>query len=282
MYHIIMIRFVCDKKNTLIKAITSYSPNISYAECNKLLRKKDIKVNNKRVNSNVDINIGDEIVVYNKIVKLNIEKCYEDENLLIVNKPILIEVSNDKGNSLFDEIKKEYPNIIPCNRLDMNTMGLVIFAKNQDVFKEIKQAFDDKKITKVYIAKVFGTPKKYAVLNDFLFKDSDKKMCYIENKKTNKNEEIRTEYKLINSEGEISTLEVKIHGGKTHQIRCHLSYYKLPIVGDNKYGDINKNKQYKLSRQQLFAVGIIFDIDCGMLKYLNGKRVELKEPISNL
>lgn len=277
MYNVTMIKFVCDKKTSLIKAITTYSPSISYAECNKLLRKKDIKVNNIRVSSNIDINIGDEIVVYNKVVKIDIEKCYEDENLLIVNKPILIEVINDKGNSLYDEIKNEYSNIIPCNRLDMNTSGLVIFAKNQETFKEIKQAFDDKKITKLYIAKVFGSPKKHAVLKDFLFKDSDKKMCYIEDKKTIKNQEIQTEYNLLSKEGEVSTIEVKIHGGKTHQIRCHLAHYKLPIVGDNKYGDANKNKQYGITRQQLFAIGIIFNINNGKLSYLNGKHIKLKE-----
>ena len=272
-----MIKFINNKQNGLIKAIMDYQPTISFAECNKLLRKKDIKVNGKRTSKNIVVDVGDEIVVYNKGTAIDIPICYEDDNLLIVNKPILLEVKNNKGNSLCDLLSKSYKGLIPCNRLDMNTNGLVIFAKNQVSFEAVKQAFDDKKITKVYLTKVFGVPQKHAVLKDYIFKNTSKEMCYIEKNKTSKNYFVQTEYNLISQEEGYSTLQVIIHGGKTHQIRCHLAYYGLSIVGDNKYGDVEKNKKYGYSRQQLTAQKLIFNTDSGFLKYMNNKIIELKK-----
>ena len=154
----------------------------------KALRKKDIRINDVKVNDNVVVHSGDIIKVYitddilfgNKPnVSTSIEKVYEDDNIIIVNKPAGIEVTGD--NSLTSNLSEMYGfSIMPCHRLDRNTTGLTVFAKNEEALNVLFDKFKKHEIEKHYICRVYSIPReKHKILNAFLFKDNKKSMVYI-------------------------------------------------------------------------------------------------------
>lgn len=279
-----------DDKN-LITYLTSKFPNLNVNAVYKALRKKDIKINNKRISENVKLSYGDEILVYitdeilfgeNK--KIDIPITYEDENIVIFNKPANIEV---EGNNSIEEIMKEkYSFLKPCHRIDRNTIGLVVFAKNENALHIIENLFKEKNIEKHYIACCYGIPKfnektEYA----YLFKDSKKSLVYITNDPKKGASKIQTSYKVIskNIEKKLSLLDITLHTGKTHQIRAHLAFLGLPILGDGKYGSYEINKKFGVKYQALCSYTITFHIsDNNILSYLNNVEIKLKKiPFTN-
>ncbi len=220
----LMNEFPCLTQNTFYKA----------------LRKKDIRVNNIKVNENVSIHTGDIIKVYILDEFLfgnreNIPIVYEDENILILNKPKGIEVTGE--NSLEETLSKMHNNIYPCHRLDRNTNGLVIFAKSTAALDILLEKFKSQEITKFYICKVVGVlVKKHDILKDYLFKDSKKSMVYISKDTKPGYRPIITEYTVLEEDKieNYSILEVRLHTGRTHQIRAHLAFIGHPIIGDRK------------------------------------------------
>ena len=210
----------------------------------KALRKKDIRINNIKVNENCTIYAGDEITVFIKDEFLyktfDLEIVYEDENILVINKPVGIEVvSNNKDEITLTKIlldkfsSLDFP--APCHRLDRNTYGLVLFAKNKVALDILLNKFKNNEIEKHYRCKVFGIPLvKEKTLNAFLFKDSKKSMVYISDEPKKGYQKIITSYKVLseNSKDNTSILDVTLHTGKTHQIRAHLAYIGYPIIGD--------------------------------------------------
>lgn len=276
-----MITFKSNKNTTLLKCICEKQPQISFGVFNKLLRKKDIKVNGKRVAGNVSVVAGDLIEVYYVIPKPTIEIMYQDDNVVIVDKPINIEVVDGEGDTLQSVLCEQLNmEVYAVHRLDRNTRGLIIFAKTLQAKEELEKAFKEHYIKKYYLAEVTGAPKKEAKLKAYIFKDEKKSQCYIENQKTNSNKEIITNYRLLKSNGGVSLLEVEIPTGRTHQIRAHLAAVGLPVLGDNKYGDIDINKKYKLNRQQLKAYKLKFELPISFsLAYLNDKDIELEQRV---
>lgn len=212
----------------------------------KLLRKKDIRVNNIKVNGNSTIYAGDEITVFIKDEFLyktfDLDIVYEDENILVINKPIGIEVvSNNKNEMtlttmLLDKYSSsDFP--APCHRLDRNTYGLVLFAKNEESLKILLDKFKNNEIEKHYKCMVYGIPKiKEKTLDAFLFKDSKKSLVYILDEPKKGYQKIKTTYKVLseNLKNNTSILDVTLHTGKTHQIRAHLAHIGYPIIGDRK------------------------------------------------
>lgn len=239
-----MRKKVVDNKfnNKKLQAFLQFNFNgLSSSMFFKTLRKKDIKVNSKRINENITIFENDIIEIYldDKFLFSNFEldTIYEDDNILIVNKPSGIEVLNNLNNSLTSIVQNKYnlsDNLpYPCHRLDRNTSGLVIYAKNKEALDILNSKIENHEISKFYKCTVIGIPiKKEATLTDYLFKDSKKSTVYISSTKKQGYKKIVTSYKVIkeDTKNNLSTLEVELHTGRTHQIRAHLAHIGHPIL----------------------------------------------------
>lgn len=248
----------------------------------KALRKKDIRVNDIKINADTPVKTGDIITVYitNNLLfnKIKLPKIYEDENILIINKPAGMEVTGD--NSVTSILEKEYPFIAPCHRLDRNTTGLTLFAKNEAVLQILLSKFKNKEIEKHYLAKVYGIPsKKEETLSAYLFKDNKKSIVYISDTPKKGYVKIETSYTLLekNAKENYSLLDIELHTGKTHQIRAHLAHIGYPIIGDGKYGINEINKRFGCKTQQLcsYKLAFRFKTDASKLNYLSEKEFTL-------
>ncbi len=285
-----MIKFKVEKdQKKIVDYLKNKFKNLTNGTIFKALRNKDIRINGVKISENVPVNAGDEITLYIKdeflfgTTVLDKSKIiYDDENIVIVNKPQDVLVQGDGINIGLDKMVNDYfgtQNIVPCHRLDRNTSGLIIFAKNEMAEETISEMLKQHMIRKVYRCRVVGHPKnKKATLTAYLFKDSKTSQVIISNEKKKGYVEIVTKYEVIAYNNDsTSTLEVELVTGRTHQIRAHLAFIGYPILGDGKYGKNEVNKKFKLTRQELTAYKIIFNDAIGELEYLKGKIVKLPE-----
>ncbi len=284
-----MIKITVEKdQKQIVSYLKNKFHNLSNGTIYKALRNKDIRVNEVKISENCPIYAGDEITLYikdellygiQKLDKTNI--IYDDENIAIVFKSQDILVQGEKGEVGLEQLVNEYyetTHIVACHRLDRNTSGLVIFAKNQEAEKAISEMIQNHMIRKIYRCTVVGHPKnKKMTLKAFLFKDAKASNVIISSEKKKGYVEIITKYEVItdNQDG-TSELEVELITGRTHQIRAHLAYIGYPILGDGKYGINEVNKRFKKTKQELTAYKLIFDDAIEPIEYLKGKTVKTK------
>lgn len=268
----------------------------------KAFRKGDIRVNGKKIKEQYVLEEGDEILI--KYLKTSGEKkefvridnnfkvTYEDENILMVEKwPNLLVHSDTKGGAptltdyvlsyLYDkgdfEPEKEITfTPAPCNRLDRNTSGVVIFGKNFKYLKALNEAIRERDIEKYYMSLVQGRIKD-GIYTGYILKNEDANISKVYEHEVPNSKEIAMEVKTIQSCGTFSLIEINLLTGRSHQLRAHLASLGNPIVGDSKYGDKKLNSffvnRYGLDFQFLYAYKVIFKSDSDELKYMKNKTI---------
>lgn len=271
----------------------------------KYIRLKRVKRNGKGAKQDVRLVCGDVLQLYINdeffdaptpenaflsVFKPRLDLVYEDENLLLVNKRPGLVVHPDeteRTNTLITHIqaylyqKKEWspyrenafaPAL--CNRIDRNTGGIVIAAKNAETLRIINQKIKDREISKYYLAIVHGRMRPPAgKLEGFLLKDEAKKQVSVYAKPVPGGKSAATVYRTLETRGPLSLIECELLTGRTHQIRAQFAADGHPLLGDGKYGRARDNRQYDRSFQALYSYKISFDFttDAGLLDYLAGR-----------
>ena len=299
-----------DSGQRIDKFLTKAMPDLPKSMMYRLFRKKDIKLNGKRCEISAILSEGDVVRVYVKdevsAVKMhdlsfkqssdNLQVVYEDDNILVVFKPVGVDSHSNAASAtdtLIDRIKKylwmkgeyipeEESSFAPalCSRLDRNTAGLVTAAKNAAALREINAAIQSGSLHKIYrCVTVSAPPEREAVATAYHRKDDDRNIVRISDAPADGYREIRTGWRTIAEKNGLYLLEVTLYTGRTHQIRAHLAHLGAPLLGDGKYGDIRANKRYGAFRQQLCAYALEFGLpESSPLAYLNSRRITAPEP----
>lgn len=299
-----------DAGQRIDKFLTKKYKSLPMSMMYKLIRKKKITVNRKRIKENTILNEGDILLIFapddlfsdtpqKKHCKIGkIDVAYEDENILIVDKEsgLLVHSDTDEdSDTLIDRItaylidKCEYVpenenSFAPalCNRIDRNTEGLVIAAKNAAALREMNAIIKERLIDKVYLAAVHGViPQKSGRLSFKLEKDSKNNIVRIDSKSKNAKTAI-TDYKTIavSRDNRFSLLEIKLITGRTHQIRASFAHIGHPLLGDGKYAVNKADRDMGYKSQALCSYSLTFN-GCKkseLLGYLDGLTVTAKKP----
>ena len=271
----------------------------------KYIRLKRVKVNGKGSQRDVRLQVGDLLQLYINdeffdqprednaflaVFKPKLDIVYEDENLMLLNKrPGLLchADEHEKVNTLITHIqaylyqKKEWNprdehSFTPalCNRIDRNTGGIVMAAKNAETLRILNQKIRDREIAKYYLAIIHGkmTPPQ-GKLEGFLLKDEDKAQVKVFRKPVPGGKSAATLYKTLTVNRGLSLVECELLTGRTHQIRAQFSAAGHPLLGDGKYGRERDNKQYGRSFQALYSYKLefTFPTGAGILEYLRGR-----------
>ena len=288
----------------LDKFVVKTAPLLPTTLLYKYIRLKRIKVDGKRAEINTRLQLGSLVEMYindeffePKSPKYDfmsaskvLDIVYEDENILLADKKqgLLVHPDeNEYNDTLIARIQRylyekgEYdpeaensfkPSL--ANRIDRNTGGIVIAAKNAEALRILCDKIKTRELDKLYLCVVHGTPKKREdILEGFLEKNEDKNQVYIKNKMTIDTKTIRTKYSVMASKNNLSLLKIELLTGRTHQIRAHMSSIGHPLLGDGKYGVNQKDKAMGFKYQALYSYKLKFNFasDGGILEYLNGK-----------
>ncbi len=263
------------KEQDVLSALAELGVSYSYA-C-KLLRNKDVRINNAKIKENQPLFIGDELIVFlsesvttpEEILKKSI--VFEDNNIIVVSKGVGIEIEGAEG--LCKKLSA-----LAVHRLDRNTTGLVILAKNQGAQNALVTAIKNHQIEKKYLAEVVGqTNFKNFTHNAYLLKNAKDSLVKIFDKPVKGAVPIVSIFDTIKSNPSSSVVECILVTGKTHQLRASLSHLGHPIIGDGKYGKNEDNKKFKQKWQRLHSTSITFKQLPPPLDYLNGKTIK-KQP----
>lgn len=299
-----------DAGQRLDRFLAKAVPLLPASLAQKYIRLKRIKLAGKRVSRDTRLNEGDVLQLYindeffdtpsqdNAYLtvaapKLNI--VYEDENLLLIDKrPGLAVHPHDGaeyGKTLIDHIQaylyakhewrpREENAFTPalCNRIDRNTGGIVIAAKNAEALRILNQKIKDREIDKRYLAIVEGTPKpKEGVLKGYLFKDAVKNRVFVTDTPQAGSKSCETRYRVLQSKNGLSLVECELVTGRTHQIRAQFAHAGHPLLGDGKYGKLDK--RYTRTYQALYSYRLTFRFttDAGCLAYLDGRQFRVEK-----
>ena len=286
-------------------------PLLPPALAQKYIRLKRVKVNGKGSKRDVRLQQGDVLQLYindeffdqpteeNRflsIFKPNLTIVYEDENILLADKRqglVCHADETEKVNTLINHIqaylyqKREWnprwenaftPAL--CNRIDRNTGGIVIAAKDAETLRILNEKIRLREIDKRYLCITVGRPKPSAGrIECFLLKDEQKKQVSVYHKPVPGGKTAVTDYRTLETRGELSLVEVGLETGRTHQIRASFADLGCPLLGDGKYGRGDVNRRYGETRQALYAYQLTFDLptDAGILNYLRGRTFTVED-----
>lgn len=249
---------VINKSGKLSKVISSIYPELPYNFLMKLIRKKDVKVNGKAVNQDFNVVSGDSVSLFLKPNAVPLEIVFDNYYIFCIRKPK--NLISDGDYSLSSLAEYIYPNSKMLHRLDTNTSGLVLFAKNNEVFEYLMIAMQEGKIEKTYLATVYGEVSfKNTLLKGYLLKDAEKVRVKIFDNQVKGSVFVSIIANTISQKDGLSLLKITLHNGKTHQIRAQLAHVGCFIIGDGKYGDDRINKMYGYTSQELKAVALKFN-----------------------
>ncbi len=298
-----------DSGQRLDRFLTKSFGSLPQALMYKYIRTKRIKLNGKRAEISTRLNEGDLLQLYinddllapakpkydflSAPVRLDI--IYEDENILLVNKPeglvvhpdkveyrdtLIMRIQHylyDKGEFKPDDEASFKPALV--NRIDRNTGGIVIAAKTAEALRVLNEKLKNRELDKYYLCIVHGVPKrKHDILVGQLEKDGDTNTVAVSNRRTESSRTIRTEYTAIASAGGYSLVKIKLLTGRTHQIRAHMASIGHPLLGDGKYGVNKADRKRGFEHQALWSYRLkfAFDSNAGALEYLNGREFTVK------
>lgn len=299
-----------DAGQRLDRFLAKAVPLLPASLAQKYIRIKRIKLNGARAERDTRLKEGDVLQLYindeffdkpredNAYLtvaspKLNI--VYEDDQILLVDKrPGLAVHPHDGaeyGRTLIDHIqaylyqKREWSprsenSFTPalCNRIDRNTGGIVIAAKTAEALRVMNQKIKDREMDKRYLAIVEGTPKpKEGSLKGYLFKDAKQNRVFVTDTPQPGSKSCQTDYRILSSANGLSLVECKLITGRTHQIRAQFAHAGHPLLGDGKYGKLDK--RFDRNYQALYSYRLRFDFttDAGSLGYLNGKSFQVEQ-----
>ena len=299
-----------DADQRLDKFISKTVPLLPKTLMYKYIRIKRIKVNGKRAEISTRLNLGDVVDMYINDeffekapekydflkASKNLNIIYEDENIILCDKKAGV-LSHPDDNEYIDTligrikrylyVKGEYkpddehsftPSLV--NRIDRNTGGIVIAAKNAETLRILNQKMKDRELHKFYLCIVHGElEQKSGTLSGYLVKDESKNKVTVSKNARQGAKEIRTKYTVLDCDGTLSLVEVELLTGRTHQIRAHFASIGHPLLGDGKYGTNAQNKKYGYKKQFLYSYKLVFDFttDAGILDYLNHKEFEVND-----
>ncbi len=300
-----------DAGQRLDRFVSKAVPLLPSSLAQKYIRLKRIKLNGKAAKRDVKLTVGDTVQMYvndeffetptedNAYLKISapeLDVVYEDENILLVNKRAGVLCHSDGAwsyNTLIANIqaylyaKGEYrpraenafaPAL--CNRIDRNTSGIVIAAKNAEALRIMNEKIKNREVEKFYLAAVHGELKpKSGRLEGFLFKDAKKNQVFVTNKSVVGSKTAVTEYKTLQVKDGLSLVQCRLITGRTHQIRAQLAHAGHPLLGDGKYGSERQNRAYSEKGQALCSYRLVFDFktDAGPLEYLKGLECRVKD-----
>ena len=255
-----MYNMYMNKKEIIVKKNSKISVllqdfGFSYSDVNKILREKDVKINGKATKENLSVCAGDVLTFFytDDMIEKKYETVFESENVLIVYKNQGIETDGENGLAKKLGVKA-------VHRLDRNTEGLVIFAKNAECEEKLLNVFKKRLVHKYYVAEVVGEfDVKNTQFDAYLVKDSDKSFVKIYKNRVPNSVLIKTCVDTIKCGKQSSLVKVELLTGKTHQIRAHLAYLGHPIIGDGKYGKESDNKKFNQTKQKLACFCLKFD-----------------------
>ena len=306
-----------DAGQRLDKFLFKFFDSIPASMVYKGIRKKRIKVNGKKSENNYMLREGDVLELYindeffekqkpsddiYKTIESDIRIVYEDENILLVDKAAGVSVHEDETetkHTLINHIKAylyqkgeyrpdEENSFVPalCNRIDRNTSGIVIAAKNAASLRIMNEKIRNREIQKYYLCLVKGhLSKKEGILKSYMVKNEAQNRVYVHSSPVEGGKTAITEYRVLRENTLMSLVEVELHTGRTHQIRAHFASIGHPLAGDGKYGTNEFNKKVGMKHQALYSYKLKFDFkdeNPHELSYLNGKSFEVKDvPFAN-
>ena len=286
------------------KLLTKYLNDAPKSFIYKMLRKKNIVLNDKKATGNEKLSVGDSVKLYlsddtiakfskTELVKTNVKLdiIYEDENVMMINKPVgmlsqkaeakdeslvehIISYLLSRGKLSADDLRTFKPSV--CNRLDRNTSGLIVAGKSLVGLQKMGELFKDRSLCKFYRCLVLGEISEKIYIKGYLTKDERTNKVSILDKEQEGALPIETEYEPIWTNGRCTLLEVHLITGRTHQIRAHLASQGHPIIGDYKYGNRKTNDEYKskfgLESQLLHAYRMELPVLTGELVNISQKQ----------